>query len=74
MQSSFINEEISEKLNLPLVRKEGRFTQSFEDKNAEPQILNVVKAKIKSIHNKKFLNIRTFCCSENMFADHKSKG
>ena len=45
MQSSFINEEISEKLNLPLVRKERRFIQSFEDKNAEPQILN---AKIQS--------------------------
>ena len=34
-QSSFINEEISEKFNLPIVRKERRFIQSFDDKNAK---------------------------------------
>ena len=31
-QSSFINEEISEKLNLLVVRKEHRFNQTFEEK------------------------------------------
>ena len=56
-QSSFINEEISEKLNLPVVRKEQRLIQSFEDKNAEPRILNVAQAKIKSVQNHKFVNI-----------------
>ena len=56
-QSSFINEEISEKINLPIVRKELRFIQTFEDKNTEPRILNVVQAKIKSVHNLKFVNI-----------------
>ena len=35
-QSSFINKEFSEKLNLPIVRKQLRFIQTFEDKNAEP--------------------------------------
>ena len=47
--SSCINEEISEKLNLPVVRKEGRFVQTFEDKNAEPRVLNVVQVEIKSV-------------------------
>ena len=56
-QSSFINEEISEKINLPIVRKELRFIQTFEDKNTERRILNVVQAKIKSVHNLKFVNI-----------------
>ena len=72
-QFSFINEEISEKLNLPIVRKERRFIQTFKDKNAEPRIPNVVQAKIKSVHNSKFIN-RTFCCSKNMITDRKSIG
>ena len=59
-QSSFINEEISEKLDLPIVRKNRRFIRNFEDKNAEPRILNVVQAKIKSVHNRKFVNIELF--------------
>ena len=53
MQSSIINEEISARLNVPIVRKERRFIQTFEDKNTEPRILNVVQAKIKSVHNRK---------------------
>ena len=59
-QSSFINEEISEELNLPIVRKERRFIQTFEDKNVETRILNVVQAKIKSVHNRKFVYIELF--------------
>ena len=59
-QSSFINKEISEKLNLPFVRKEWRIIQTFEDKNVEPRILNVVQAKIKSVHNCKFVNLELF--------------
>ena len=38
-QSSFINEELSEKLNLPIVRKEWGFIQTFEDKNVELEYL-----------------------------------
>ena len=44
-QSSFIGKEISEKLNLPIVRKQRRFIQTFEDKNAEPRILMLYKLK-----------------------------
>ena len=44
-------------MNLPIARKEQRFIQTFEDKNGEPRILNVVQAKIKSVHNLKFVNI-----------------
>ena len=54
-QSSFINEEISEKLNLPAVRKERRFIQTFEDKNAEPRVLNVVQVEIKSVLQKIYM-------------------
>ena len=46
-QSSFINEETFEKLNLSIVRKKRRFIQTFEDKNAKPRILNVVQADTK---------------------------
>ena len=44
-QSPFINEEISEKLNLPIARKERRLIQTFEDKNVEPPILMLYKLK-----------------------------
>ena len=54
-QSSFINEEISEKLNLPVVRKERRFIQTFEDKNAKPRVLNVVQVEIKSVLQKIYM-------------------
>ena len=47
-------------INLPIVRKERRFIQTFEDKNVEPRILNIVQAKIKSVHNCKFVNIELF--------------
>ena len=33
-QSSFINKKISGELNLPIVRKERRFIQTFEDKKS----------------------------------------
>ena len=54
-QSSFINEEISEKLNLPVVRKERRFIQTFEDKNAEPRVLDVVQVETKSVLQKIYM-------------------
>ena len=55
--SSFINKDISEIFNLPIVRKERRFIQTFEDKNAKPPILNAAQTKIKRVPNSKFENI-----------------
>ena len=37
-----------------------KYFQTFENKNAKLQILNVVHAKIKNIHNSKFANTELF--------------
>ena len=45
-QKSFVNERISRKLNLLVIRKERMIVQGFESFNAEPRKIDVVQAKL----------------------------
>ena len=59
-QKSFINENLSKTLNLPVVRKEKMILKSFESKNENVRTLDVVSARIRGLDNSASVEVELY--------------
>ena len=74
-QKSFIHLEVKEKLVLPVLRREKMILQGFETDNAEPRVMNVVRAFICGIKSEIAIEVDMYVvpnmCSNN-WSNHRT--